>query len=101
MASNSEVADIIEQQLGGNRFYAMTGAVRLTHSHNDVWFSLPRTLTKDRANRLHIVLEGDTYTVSTHTYGRLKLTQRERRIDVYASNLGSVVAAITGLDLRL
>lgn len=66
------VAETILQQLGGNRFLAMTGCNHLVGYNNAIRMVIPRNASK--ANRLHITLEADdTYTMRFFYYrpGRL------------------------------
>ena len=59
-----KVADIILEQLGGNKFLAMTGAKNLLADGNTLRMTLPKNRSK--ANRLYITLDpDDTYTMSS------------------------------------
>lgn len=61
------VASTILQQLGGNRFIAMTGAHHFVSDGNTLRMQLPRN--KSKANRLYITLDADdTYTMRFFYY---------------------------------
>lgn len=60
--NNKIIAMTILDQLGGNRFIAMTGAKDFFTNGNDCCFSIPKNASK--ANRIKIILEtDDTYTM--------------------------------------
>jgi hypothetical protein len=61
------VADIILDQLGGNKFLAMTGAHHLLADGNTLRMQLTKNMSK--ANRLWITLDADdTYTMHFFYY---------------------------------
>ena len=61
------IADIILQQLGGNKFLVMTGAKNLVADGNTLRMTLPKNCS--RANRLYITLDADdTYTMRFFKY---------------------------------
>lgn len=67
-----EIANTILDQLGGNKFLAMTGANHLLADGNTLRMTLPKN--NSRANRLYITLDpDDTYTMRffRFTPGRL------------------------------
>ena len=66
------VADIILEQLGGNKFLVMTGAKNLIADGDTLRMSLPKNMSG--ANKLEITLDAtDTYTMRFYKYtaGRL------------------------------
>ena len=99
------IATTILQQLGGNRFIAMTGAKNLVAEENALIFRLPENLTKNRITTVGIYLEpSDTY--------RMKFIRQEgaptfaidvvaELDDIYCEDLQRIFAQITGLDTRL
>lgn len=107
-----KVANIILEQLGGNKFLAMTGANHLIADGN----TLRMTLTKNcsRANRLYITLDGDdTYTMRffRFTAGKLNKKTYEWTEDktediktvngVYCDMLQDIFTATTGMATSL
>ena len=57
-----KVANMILEQLGGQKFLAMTGANHLVADGNTLRMTLPKNASK--ANRLYITLDAtDTYTM--------------------------------------
>ena len=103
-----KVAEIILQQMGGNKFLAMTGANHLVADGNTLRMSLPKNLSK--ANKLYITLEADdTYTMRffKYTAGRLnkktyewtedKVTEIKEVKGVYCDMLQSIFTETTGM----
>lgn len=69
------VADIILDQLGGNRFVAMTGASHFVSDGNTLRMQLPKNHSK--ANRLWITLDADdTYTMHFFKYTAPRLNRK-------------------------
>lgn len=106
------VADIILQQLGGNKFLVMTGAKHLVADGNTLRMTLPKNMSK--ANRLHITLDpDDTYTMRffKFTAGRLdkktfewkedKVTEVKLVKGVYCDMLQEIFTATTGMYTHL
>lgn len=110
--SSNQITKTILEQLGGNKFIAMTGSEPLLVRGN----TLPMTLAKNvsKANRLHITLEADdTYTMRFFYYSQGRLNHRtrvwmpEKTVEVakyegvYAEDLCRIFKSVTGLDTRL
>jgi hypothetical protein len=97
------VADIILQQLGGNRFLAMTGAKNLVGTEDSLLFRLPRN--EKRINHVRVRLTpADTYTVTFWNIGRgrdLSMEIIEEAENIYADNLQSLFTSATGLETHL
>ena len=106
------VADIILQQLGGQRFAVMTGASHFISDGNTLQMALPRNHSK--ANRLYITLAGDdTYTMRffRFTHGRLdtktyefkpdKVTEVAEFKGIYCDQLRSIFEQVTWLYTSL
>jgi hypothetical protein len=99
-----QVAKTILEQLGGNKFRAMTGAKNFVGSPNSLTFRLPDAggFTKDGINAVQITLDpSDTYTV---TFSRIrggmpKVISMYR--DIYVENLREVFERETGLATSL
>jgi len=90
------------QQLGGNRFVAMTGARSLTQDETTFTFRLPNNFANHGINHVRIVLEAsDTYYMR---FGKLrgdKFSVIEECDGVYADGLRRTFTAVTGLDVSL
>lgn len=99
-----EAAIIILQQLGGNKFIAMTGAKSFLGSENSLSFTLPRGFANKGINKVRItLLPTDLYKVEF-----LKFNGRKLSIDtvsehegVYSDQLRSLFTKETGLDTRI
>ena len=101
MATNMEIATIIKQQLGGNRFVTMTGAANFTAIDRGLQFSFKGCR---KANKLIIRLDpDDTYTMEFCKYSTAKLECKtvETRSMVYAAELATFFTSVTGLDTHL
>lgn len=99
------VANTILQQLGGNRFVAMTGAKNLTSDGNALRFKLPARFAKDGINAVKVTLDpSDTYTMtfysqkSAPTFAVKVVAEFS---DVYNDNLQNIFTKATGLETRL
>lgn len=106
------VANTILEQLGGNRFLAMTGANHLVADGSTLRMTLPKNASK--ANRLYITLDGDdTYTMrffrftagrlnrKTYTWTDDKIQEVELISGVYCDMLQDIFTATTGMITRL
>lgn len=106
------VANTILEQLGGNKFIAMTGAKNFLADGNTLRMTLPKNMSK--ANRLYITLEADdTYTMHffKFTPGRLNKKTFEftedkvvevRTIEgVYFDKLQELFTEVTGMYTHL
>lgn len=96
-----EVGFIIYQQLGGNRFRAMTGAKLFVKDDNSLRFSLPRTT--NNINRINIALNGkDLYDIRFSKLNRkLEESHIKKFDDVYAEDMVNLFETETGLFTRL
>lgn len=106
------VANTILEQLGGNKFIAMTGAKNFLADGNTLRMTLPKNMSK--ANRLYITLEADdTYTMHffKFTAGRLNKKTFEFTEDkvvevrtingVYFDMLQDLFTEVTGMYTHL
>lgn len=105
--SNMIVANTILQQLGGNRFIAMTGASNFVGSEKGLSFRMKsRGICRptNKSNICRITLRGDD------TYDMEFLNMNSRTLDMkdiskheglYADMLCSIFTDETGLDTRL
>jgi len=95
-----DVARTIVQQLGGNKFLAMTGAKNFAAEKDSVKFSIPKA--KDSINRVTIQLTPkDTYDVSFHRVIGANIKEVAHLEDIYADQLQEVFTRHTGLDTHL
>jgi hypothetical protein len=98
---SKQIAQTIIQQLGGNRFLAMTGAKNLTYGPASLQMALPTGLSPVGVNRVKITLDdSDTYTV---TFGKLqgvKYRLMGEVSGVYCDMLEDVFTENTGLFTR-
>lgn len=99
------VPRIILQQLGGNKFVAMTGARNLTGDGSSLIFKLPARFAKDGINCVKVTLDpSDTYTMTFYKQGRapsFKVTVVAEIQGVYCDQLTEIFEAKTGLYTSL
>ena len=102
------VATTILEQLGGNKFIAMTGAKDLVGQADSLMFKLPKKpgFVKQGINFVKIILmPDDTYKIefskiSLKRY--VKMHWEIKRIDdVYCDQLQELFTEVTGLDTHL
>lgn len=94
-------AQTILQQLGGNRFIAMTGAKSLVDTGNGLQMKLPRGASRG-INCVVVTLNGsDLYDVQYLKVRGLNCTQVAQSNDVYAESLRMDFEASTGLYTSL
>lgn len=106
------VADTILEQLGGNKFLAMTGASHLLSDGNTLRMNLPKNASK--ANRLWITLNADdTYTMNFFKFTAGKLNKKtfawteDKKVDVreikgvYCDMLQDIFTSVTGMYTHL
>ncbi|WP_434363042.1 hypothetical protein NF212_25360 (plasmid) [Parasalinivibrio latis] len=99
------VAQTILNQLGGNRFAAMTGARQFVALDNPgLQFDLPARFAREDINRIRVVLDpSDTYTVTAFKFCRwsFRCEQKGALSGVYCDMLEGVFTELTGLNTRL
>lgn len=97
-----QVAETILQQLGGNRFIAMTGARNFVGRPASLTFALPGRMTTNGANRVVVELTSDDlYTVEFLRVRGLNLSTVGEVSGVYAESLRAVFEQETGLRTSL
>lgn len=109
---SSDVPKIILQQLGGNKFIAMTGSYDFVGLKDGLRMTLRRNMSK--ANRLEIKLNGLDYydmvfykhlnggvSLKTGKVREAKDTVIERFEDVDFESLQSIFTQVTGFDTHL
>lgn len=107
-----KVADIILQQLGGNRFVVMTGSSHFVSDKNTLRMHLAKN--KSKANRLYITLmPDDTYKMEffkdvapRKKKNSFEYTQGKREAiaeyeGVYCDNLQEIFTSVTGMYTHL
>lgn len=95
------VGQIILQQLGGNKFIAMTGAKMFVQSDNSLQFRIPK-FPGVKVNFVKIILEpSDTYRVQFMKIRGTTFETIAEREDIYAENLKDVFTRVTGLRTSL
>jgi hypothetical protein len=100
--TDTSVAREILNQLGGNRFLAMTGAQSLSLNENSLAFRIPQSITKRRIAMVRVTLDPmDTYTVDFMTVRGLKVVTVAKHEGVYCDQLEDIFARVTGLATRL
>ena len=72
--NNKDTATTILNQLGGNKFIAMTGAKDFLTGGNDITFKIGKNSSK--ANMINIILdEDDTYTMKFIKFTNFRMTK--------------------------
>lgn len=97
------VAEIMIQQIGGNKFIAMTGAKNFTCTENSLSFHLPKKLIKNKGNIVTITLEADdTYSLRfAYLNKNLNLIEESVNKGVYYDQLVEIISQETGLTTLL
>lgn len=98
------IANTILQQIGGNKFRAMTGAKDFIGGENYLMFGLPARFAKDGINKVRITLDPtDTYTVEYMKVNFKKYTcDTIRKVEgLYCDQLAASFTQTTGLDTHL
>ena len=106
------VAEEILNQLGGNKFVAMTGSKNFINDGYTLRMDLAKNASK--ANKLWVTLdESDTYTMEFFKFTPCKLNPKtfefvdDKRVDievisgVYAEDLQRAFTEVTGFDTSL
>ena len=100
---SNPVVDTILAQLGGNKFFVMTGATPLSHTDRALEFKINgRHPQHGMINRLRVELAGDdTYTVTVYRFRKLDYRQIDRKPGVFVESLRSTIETLTGLFVSL
>lgn len=99
-----QVAQTILEQLGGNRFIAMTGARNLVAGDNMLMFKIPGGggFARKGINCVQVTLrESDLYTVKFFKVTKAGAATVAHLEGVYADNLQAVFTEHTGLYTKL
>ena len=95
-------AEQILNQLGGNKFVAITGAKVFTQGPGVLNFRLPSNFANNGINHVRVVLESnDTYCVRFSKIRGLNCKTIEECDGVYADGLRGLFTAVTGLETSL
>jgi hypothetical protein len=96
------IAHTILEQLGGNKFVAMTGAKNFGDVGNGLAFQLNSRMTKNKCNAVKITLDpSDTYTVKFLKIGKLELKTVAEYSNIYCDVLQDLFKRETGLEVSL
>ena len=90
-----EIAKTILNQLGGNRFIAMTGSKQFIAGENSL--SMKLTRNQSGANYLRITLSLDLYKMEFISIRGAKMTTKKEYNQVYNDQLQSLFTDATGL----
>lgn len=98
-----QAANIILNQLGGNKFIAMTGAKDLVNlSGKGLQFKLPARFAKDGINCVRITLnDSDRYDIEYGKVRGLDYKVLNESSDIYADALRANFKEVTGLDTSI
>jgi hypothetical protein len=98
----SVIAQTILEQLGGNKFTAMTGARNLADLGDGLSFQLNSRMTKNSCNAVKITLTPtDTYQIKFLRIGHLQLKTIKVLDNIYCDQLQDIFTSETGLDTHL
>lgn len=101
--SKASVAHTILEQLGGNKFIAMTGAKNFVSTTNSLSLKLPgQNFTKNGINYVKVELDpNDTYSLTFSKFRGLQLKKVAEHSGVYAEQLQEIFTRETGLSTHL
>lgn len=98
----SNVANTILEQLGGNKFRAMTGAKNFVTYGTSLVFRLPGKSAKNKSNYVTVTLTADDlYTVEFCYWRAMNLRTISQHKGVYADKLQELFTSETGLATSL
>lgn len=98
----SDVAQTIYQQLGANRFVAMTGAKNFVGGEDYLMFSIPRNMSPYNKVKITYVPGRDLYDVDFMKVTRAGgVAKGEPYNDVYAEQLRELFTSVTGMETSL
>lgn len=98
----SDVAQTIYQQLGANRFVAMTGAKNFVGGEDYLMFSIPRNMSPYNKVKITYIPGRDLYDVDFMKVTRAGgVAKGEPYNDVYAEQLRELFTSVTGMETSL
>ena len=99
--SGAQIAKTILNQLGGNKFIAMTGAKNLGHTNK----GLQMKIGKNAKGVTHVIIDldrgKDLYDIEFVKFRGAKRTTIKKLKGIYADQLGKIFTQYTGLHIRL
>ena len=98
---SDKVSRIILQQLGGNKFLAMTGAKDLVYDKTSLTFKLPKNRGKIFAYKIKLDEATDTYEVTTFKRDGQYDFKQEKQEGIYCDMLRDIISKETGFALHL
>lgn len=102
MSTNIQIANTILDQLGGNKFIAMTGANNLVAINKGLQFKLPANFAKNKINCVQVILDpSDTYTMKFIQLKKYDVKVLIKIEGVFFDQLQEFFKEKTGLDTRL
>ena len=102
MTDSKQIATTILNQLGANKFIAMTGAKEFSVLKNGLRFRLPARLATKGINLVLIELNGlDLYNLRFYKNRGAKLDLIQSDENIYADTLTAAFKEATGLDTSL
>lgn len=100
MSNDKYIAETILQQLGGNRFRAMTGAYSFAYGDRTLSFRLPRNPKGIMGVRIKLN-PLDTYDVEFLSMRKFEVKIKSKAEMVYNDQLQAVFTENTGLHTKL
>ena len=99
--SGAQIAKTILNQLGGNKFIAMTGAKNLGHTNKGLQMKIGR----NAKGVTHVIIDldrgKDLYDIEFVKVRGMKRTTVKKLKGVYADQLGIMFKKYTGMNVRL
>lgn len=95
-----KTSQIILDQLGGNKFIAMTGAKQLVGGENMLQFGIGRGAV-NKANKVRVDLAGDLYEVRFFNIRGVNVKEISVHTMIYADRLAALFTEQTGMETRL
>lgn len=94
-----KTSQIILDQLGGNKFIAMTGAKQLVGGENMLQFGIGRGAV-NKANKVRVDLVGDLYEVRFFNIRGVNVKEISVHSMIYADGLAALFTEQTGMETR-
>ena len=99
MNNQNGIANEILNQLGGNKFIAMTGAIICVTNDNSLALKFKGC---NKANYMRITLNSmDTYTMEFAKISRTNVFWHSKKDFIYNDMLQTIFTSVTGLDTKL
>lgn len=112
METAKQISSTILEQLGGNKFCAMTGAknflfAEITETNNRVWLRMDLGRNAGKVNRLKIYYNSDDtysmhfYNQQIRNYTEVKISNETQFENVYSDQLRELFTQVTGMHTSL